>query len=107
MPKESASDVIKNSLKQSTMNKNDINNLEDDGGLLIDDVEEEVVFNNNNKDNSKKYNIHFGKIAIPKDFNDKIPNYDKEKKEQLKEYREKVLRIKKEEREEKLNNFNQ
>ena len=46
MPKESASDVIKNSLKQSTMNKNDINNLEDDGGLLIDDVEEEVVFNN-------------------------------------------------------------
>ena len=105
IPKESASDVIKNSLKQSSLNKNDINNYEDDGGLLIDDDEEEVVFKNDNKDNSKSHNIHFGKIAIPKDFNDKIPDYDKEKQDQLKEYREKVLKIKKEEREQQLNNF--
>ena len=106
MPKESASDVIKNSLKQSTMNKNDINNLEDDGGLLIDDDEEEVIFKNNSG-NSQGHNIHFGKISIPKDFNDKIPDYDKEKQNQLKEYREKVLKIKKEEREQQLFNFNE
>ena len=88
------------------MNKNDINNLEDDGGLLIDDDEEEVIFKNNNG-NSQGHNIHFGKISIPKDFNDKIPDYDKEKQNQLKEYREKVLKIKKEEREQQLFNFNE
>ena len=38
---ESAKEIIKNSLKQSSMNKNDINYMEDDGGLLIDDDEAE------------------------------------------------------------------
>ena len=100
---ESAKDIIKNSLMQSTMNKNDINYLEDDGGLLIDDDEDYAV-HNEKRDNSKNKNIHFGRIAIPKDFNDKIPDYNKEKQEQLKEYREKVLKMKKEEREQNINN---
>ena len=100
---ESAKEIIKNSLKQSSMNKNDINYMEDDGGLLIDDDEDEAV-QNNKGDNSKKSNINFGRIAIPKDFNDKIPDYNKEKQEQLKEYREKVLKMKKDEREQNINN---
>ena len=74
--KESAKDIIKQSM-QSSLNKND--------------------------SNTKSHNIHFGKIAIPKDFNDKIPDYNKEKEEQLKEYREKVLKMKKDEREQKMN----
>ena len=100
---ESAKDIIKNSLKQGTMNKNDINYMEDDGGLLIDDDEEDNVAQNDKKLGSKN-NIQFGRIAIPKDFNDKIPDYNKEKQEQLKEYREKVLKMKKDEREQKMNN---
>ena len=100
---ESAKEIIQNSLKQSTMNKNDINYMEDDGGLLIDDDEEDNL-QNEKRDNTKNKNIHFGRIAIPKDFNDKIPEYNKEKQEQLKEYREKVLKMKKEEREQNINN---
>ncbi len=101
---ESAKDIIKSSLMQSTNNKNDINYLEDDGGLLIDEDEDDFVpSKNDNKDNSKSNNIHFGRIAIPQNFNDKIPDYNKEKQEQLKEYREKVLKMKKDEREQKLN----
>ena len=97
---ESAKDIIKNSLKQSYMNKNDINYMEDDGGLLIDDDEEDNTAKNDKKVGSKN-NIQFGRIAIPKNFNDKIPDYNKEKQEQLKEYREKILKMKKEEREQK------
>ena len=100
---ESAKDVIKNSLKQSSLNKNDINYMEDDGGLLIDDDEEDNVVQNDKKVGSKN-NIQFGRIAIPKNFNDKIPDYNKEKQEQLKEYREKILKMKKDEREQKYNN---
>ena len=100
---ESAKEIIQNSLKQSTMNKSDINYMEDDGGLLIDDDEEDNL-QNEKRDNTKNKNIHFGRIAIPKDFNDKIPEYNKEKQEQLKEYREKVLKMKKEEREQNINN---
>ena len=99
---ESAKDVIKNSLRQSSMNKNDINNIEDGGGLLIDDDEEDEVKQTDNKVSKNK--IHFERIAIPKNFNDKIPDYNKEKQEQLKEYREKILKIKKDEREQKANN---
>ncbi len=100
---ESAKDVIKNSLKQSTLNKNDINYMEDDGGLLIDDDEDEVIVGDNKKDNSKSNNINFGRIAIPQNFNDKIPDYNKEKQEQLKKYRDMVLKQKMEEREQQLN----
>ena len=86
------------------MSKNDINNMEEDvGGLLIDEDEEEVIVGNNN-DNSKSNNIHLGRIAIPQNFNDKIPDYTKEKQEQLKKYREMVLKQKIEEREQQLNN---
>ena len=103
---ETAKDIIKSSLMQNTNNKNDINYIEDDGGLLIDEDEDEQnipVFKTDKRDNSKNNNIHFGRIAIPQNFNDKIPDYNKEKQEQLKEYREKVLKIKKDEREQKLN----
>ena len=100
---ESAKDIIKDSLKQSSINKNDINYMEEDGGLLIDDDEDEGYIDNTKKDNSKSNNIHFGKIAIPKNFNDKIPDYNKEKQEQLKKYREMVLKQKMEEREQQLN----
>ena len=101
--KESAKDIIKQSM-QSSLNKNDINFMVEDDGLLIDeDEDDDVVFQNDKKDNTKGHNIHFGKISIPKDFNDKIPDYDKEKEEQLKEYREKVLKMKKDEREQKIN----
>ena len=102
---ESAKDVIKKSLMQGEGNKKDINYMEeDDGGLLIDEDEDEELVNNNNQNNLKGSNIHFGRIAIPKDFNDKIPDYDKEKEAKLKDYREKVLKMKKEEREHKTNN---
>ena len=97
---ESAKDIIKNSLMQNSMNKNDINLMGDDGGLLIDDNDEDDIQTNKKE---SKYNIHFGKIEIPKDFNNKIPDYNKEKQEQLKEYREKVLKMKKDEREQKMN----
>ena len=101
---ESAKDVIKNSLKQSTMTKNDINYIDDDGGLLIDDDEEEEMVENNKQNNTKSNNIHLGRIAIPKNFNDKIPEYNKEKQEQLKKYRDMVLKKKMEEREQQINN---
>ena len=102
--KESAKDIIKQSM-QSFLNKNDINFIAEDDGLLIDeDEDEDVVFQNNKNDkNTKSNNIYFGKISIPKDFNDKIPDYNKEKEEKLKEYREKILKMKKEEREQKMN----
>ena len=101
--KESAKDIIKQSM-QSSLNKNDINFMAEDDGLLIDeDEDDDIVFQNNKKDSTKGHNIHFGKISIPKDFNDKIPDYNKEKEEQLKEYREKVLKMKKDEREQKMN----
>ena len=102
--KESAKDIIKQSM-QSSLNKNDINFMAEDDGLLIDeDEDDDAIFQNNKNDNNTKSNkIHFGKISIPKDFNDKIPDYNKEKEEQLKEYREKVLKMKKDERERKMN----
>ena len=102
---ESPKDIIKSSLMQSTNNKNDINYMDDDGGgLLIDDDEDDIPpSQNDKKDYSTNNNIHFGRIAIPKNFNDKIPDYNKEKQEQLKEYREKVLKQKKDEREQKMN----
>ena len=100
---ESASDVIKSSLKQSTMNKNDINFIDDDGGLLIDEDDEDI-FSNAKSDNKSKNNIHLGRIAIPQNFNNKIVGFDKEKQEQLQQYREKVLEKVKNEREIKANN---
>jgi len=100
---ESASDIIKSSLKQSTMNKNDINFIDDDGGLLIDEDDEDIFSNSKNDTNSKN-NIHLGRIAIPQNFNNKIVGFDKEKQEQLQQYREKVLEKVKNEREIKANN---
>ena len=102
---ESASDIIKSSLQQSTMNKNDINFIEDDGGLLIDEDDEDV-FSNMKNDNKSKNNIHLGRIAIPQNFNNKIVGFDKEKQEQLQQYRDKVLEKVKNERENKANNNN-
>ena len=103
---ESAKEIIKNSLQQSTMNKNDINYMQDDdGGLLIDEDDDDAFTQNDKNDNPKsKNNIHLGRIAIPHNFNDKIPEYDKEKQEKLKEYREKLLKKVKDERELKANN---
>ena len=100
---ESASDIIKNSLQQNTMNKNDINFIDDDGGLLIDEDDEDI-FSNAKSENKSKNNIHLGRIAIPQNFNNKIVGFDKEKQEQLKQYREKVLEKVKNERENKANN---
>jgi hypothetical protein len=103
---ESAKEVIKNSFQQNTMNKNDINFLDDDeGGLLIDDDDDEAFAEDNKKEDYKsKNNIRLGRIAIPQNFHDKIPNYNKEREEQLKEYREKVLKKVKDDREQKVNN---
>ena len=100
---ESASDIIKNSLQQNTMNKNDINFIDDDGGLLIDEDDEDI-FSNAKSENKSKNNIHLGRIAIPQNFNNKIVGFDKEKQEQLKQYRDKVLEKVKNERENKANN---
>ena len=69
-------------------NNNDIVNL-DDGLLINDDNEEE----DKNKYVSK-HNIQFGKIEIPNNFNGKIPEYTKEKQEELKEFREMVIKHK-------------
>ena len=96
-------DIIKNSIQQSNNTNQDFMEDADIGGLLIDDDEEEIVVNDK-RDNSKATNIHFGKIAIPKNFNDKIPEYDKEKQEQLKEYRDMVLKKMSEVREQQINN---
>ena len=104
MKNESAKEVIKNSLKQNAMNKNNIINMEDNENLLIDEDEGEVAAQNDKKGNSKSKNINFGRIAIPKDFNDKITDYDKKKQEELKEYREYVIKMKKDEREQNKNN---
>jgi len=101
---ESASDIIKNSLQQNTMNKNDINFIDDDGGLLIDEDDEDIFSNIGKGDNNSKNNIHLGRIAIPQNFNNKIVGFDKEKQEQLQQYREKVLEKVKNERENKANN---
>ena len=89
---ESAIDIIKNNLNKDNQNNNDIINLDGDGdGLLIDDNEEE---NDNNNKYVSKHNIHFGKIEIPNNFSGKIPEYTKEKQEELKEYRDMVIKQK-------------
>ena len=90
---ESATDVIKKNLEKDKQNNNDIINLDDDfddgGGLLIDDDEGEKK-----NEYVSKHNIHFGKIEIPTNFNGKIPEYTKEKQEELKEYRNMVVKNK-------------
>ena len=89
---ESAIDIIKSNLNKDNQNNNDIINLDGDGdGLLIDDNEEE---NDNNNKYVSKHNIHFGKIEIPNNFSGKIPEYTKEKQEELKEYRDMVIKQK-------------
>ena len=94
---ESAIDIIKNNLNKDNQNNNDIINLDGDGdGLLIDDNEEE---NDNNNKYVSKHNIHFGKIEIPNNFSGKIPEYTKEKQEELKEFRNMVVKNKINERE--------
>ena len=112
---EEAKDIIKNVLQQENLNQNQnfVENQDDDaekkdddiGGLLIDDLDEEEVISNDTKDkNYKSGNINLGKIEIPKDFNDKIPDYDKEKQEKLKDYRDMVLKKMAEEREMQMKN---
>ena len=101
---EPAKDIIKNSIQQNNNTNQDFMEDADIGGLLIDDDDEEEIVVNDKRDNSKATNIHFGKIAIPKNFNDKIPEYDKEKQEQLKEYRDMVLKKMSEVREQQINN---
>ena len=89
---ESATDIIKNQIQKDKENNNDIVNLDDDNdGLLIDEGNEEE--DNNNKYVSKHI-IQMGKIEIPNNFNGKIPEYTKEKQEQLKEFRELVIKQK-------------
>ena len=89
---ESASEIIKSQMQKEVKedNNNDIVNLDD--GLLINDENEEED-NNKNKYVSK-HNIQFGKIEIPNNFNGKIPEYTKEKQEELKEFREMVIKHK-------------
>ena len=101
---ESALDIIKKNMeKNNNQNNNDIINFDDDdGGLLINDDNNEVEKNN---DYISKHNIHFGKIAIPNDFNGKIPEYTKEKQEELKEYRDFVVKNKINDRENEENDI--
>ena len=89
---ESATEIIKNKIQKDVKedNNNDIVNL-DDGLLLNDDNIEED--NNKNKYVSK-HNIQFGKIEIPSNFSGKIPEYTKEKQEELKEFRDMVIKHK-------------
>ena len=98
---ESATDIIKKNLENDKQNNNDIVNLDDDdgGGLLIDDNEE----GENKNEYVSKHKIHFGKIGIPSNFEGKIPEYTKEKQEELKEFRNMVVKNKIEDRE---NDFN-
>ena len=90
---ESATDVLKQNLEKDKQNNNDIVNLDDEfddgGGLLIDDNEEE-----NKNEYVSKHKIQFGKIEIPNNFNGKIPEYTKEKQEELKEFRNMVVKNK-------------
>ena len=95
---ESAIDIIKNNLQKDKQNNNDIVNLDDDddGGLLIMDDDEG---HQNKNEYVSKHNIHFGKIEIPNNFNGKIPDYTKEKQEELKDFRNMVVKNKINERE--------
>lgn len=109
--KETAGDIIKSTLQTSENEKKedvkkDLTDVNDDLIVDLNDDEEDVVFGNQAKEENlftgiKKSNINFGKIAIPSDFNDKIPDYTKEKQEQLKEFRDMVINHKLEERDEK------
>ena len=91
---ETALDIIKQSIEKDKdkQNNNDIVNLEDDvGGLLINDDNEEEE---NKNEYVSKHKIEFGKIEIPNNFNGKIPEYTKEKQEELKDYRNMVIKNK-------------
>ena len=109
--KETAGDIIKSTLQTSENEKKedvkkDLTDVNDDLIVDLNEDEEDVVFGNQAKEENlftgiKKSNINFGKIAIPSDFNDKIPDYTKEKQEQLKEFRDMVINHKLEERDEK------
>ena len=91
--KEEKKIITKKDPINDIQNHNDIINLDDDfddgGGLLIDDDEGEKK-----NEYVSKHNIHFGKIEIPTNFNGKIPEYTKEKQEELKEYRNMVVKNK-------------
>ena len=91
---ETALDIIKQSIEKDKdkQNNNDIVNLEDDvGGLLINDDNEEEE---NKNEYVSKHKIEFGKIEIPNNSNGKIPEYTKEKQEELKDYRNMVIKNK-------------
>ena len=91
---ETALDIIKQSIEKDKdkQNNNDIVNLEDDvGGLLINDDNEEEE---NKNEYVSKHKIEFGKIEIPNNFNGKIPEYTKEKQEELKDFRNMVIKNK-------------
>ena len=91
---ETALDIIKQSIEKDKdkQNNNDIVNLEDDvGGLLINDDNDEEE---NKNEYVSKHKIEFGKIEIPNNFNGKIPEYTKEKQEELKDFRNMVIKNK-------------
>ena len=93
---ESAIEILKKNIEKDKQN-NDVVDLEDDGGgLLINDDNDEEEKKN---EYVSKHNIQFGKIAIPSNFNGKIPEYTKEKQEELKEFRDMVVKSKINERE--------
>ena len=78
-------------------------------GNIKDDIERMKIKNENKQNDNdeeekkneyvSKHNIQFGKIAIPSNFNGKIPEYTKEKQEELKEFRDMVVKSKINERE--------
>ena len=93
---ESAIEILKKNIEKDKQN-NEVVDLEDDGGgLLINDDNDEEEKKN---EYVSKHNIQFGKIAIPSNFNGKIPEYTKEKQEELKEFRDMVVKSKINERE--------
>ena len=106
---ESPTQVVKNTLEtENNINNNFISNFdkEDFMGLLLDEEDEpknEDKMVEKKEDSSiSKNNINLGKISIPSNFKDKIPEYDKNKQEELKKYREMIIKQTKENREAQL-----
>ena len=98
---ESATDILKKNLEKNQQNMNDIINLDNEGLLIHDDNEEE----DNKNEYVSKHNIQFGKIEIPSDFNGKIPEYTKEKQEELQKFRDMVIKQKVNNRENEFQNI--
>ena len=87
---ESATEILKKNMEKNKQDMNDIINVDNDGLLIDDDDNEE----DDKNEYFSKHNIQFGKIEIPSNFNGKIPEYTKEKQEELKEFRDMVIKQK-------------